>query len=122
MRKKVTETTATVGIHGEIKYEGSVIDNLEDFRFAVGEAQVIGKKAIEVSERVYTHLTLGKDTPYIIWGKPAVKVYKVGTMDRTERLESLSVEELMEIKAAKARKVAEQEKAKKRAIIDEEIK
>jgi hypothetical protein len=116
----IKEVEATVHDDGKVTYSDEageekayVIDSTEDFRFAMGEAQLTGKKNLEVSHRLFDHLTLGKPTPYIIYGNPAVKIYREGTMDQIEKLESLDVEDLIELKAKKARKIAVEEKARK---------
>lgn len=123
----VKEVEATVHADGKVTYSDEVtgeekihvIDDMENFNFAVREAQMLRKTKLEVSHRLFDHLTLGKPTPYFIFGTPAIFIYREGTLGQIELLESLTIEELNELKAKKARKVAEEQAAKKKERIAE---
>lgn len=67
----------------------------------------------EVSERFFKQLTHGKSTPYLITGSPAVRIYPKGAMDLTLRMESLTVEDIIELKSKKAAKLAKEQTEEK---------
>ncbi len=118
---KIREIEATVKPNGKIVYEDEetgeektyIVDSMEDYRWALSEAQTMQKKAIEVSERLFKSLTQNKETPYIIIGNPPVFVYQAGTMEKAQQLDGLTVDELSDLKARKARKEAEAKQAEK---------
>lgn len=74
-------------------YEEKVVDNPEDFRIAIGHAQMAGKDFVEVSEELFNYLVKNNPTEYITYGSPGVKVFKEGTRAKIESLERLSPEE-----------------------------
>ncbi len=77
----------------EVKEETEpVIDNPEDFRIALGNAQMDGKEFIEVSPKLYSYLLKNAKSPYITYGDPGIKVYKAGTREDIEREEAMSAE------------------------------
>lgn len=110
---KIEEVEAVMTHDNKIVYEEAgqvkeyVVDSMEDYRWALSEAQTMGRKSFEVSERLFDALTMGKDTPYLIQGNPAVFIYRQGTMERHRFLDSLTIEELQELRAKKAKKDAE---------------
>lgn len=116
---KVKEVEATVHADGKITYEEDgvqkdyVVDSMEDYRWVMSEAQMLGKKGFEVSHRLFDALTHGKDTPYMIVGSPAVFIYREKTMEKFQALDGLDVDDIIELKAKKARREAEEAKAKK---------
>jgi len=69
-----------------------VIDDPQDFRVAVGNAQMEGHEYIEVSERLFNHLARKSKTAYLTYGEPGVKVFKVGTREEIEKIEKMSAE------------------------------
>lgn len=69
-----------------------VINNLLDFRTSVGLASR-GKGYVEVTPELFDQLTQGQETRYICWGTPMVKVYKVGTRDRIDKWENMTIDD-----------------------------
>ena len=69
-----------------------VIDNPEDFRMAIGQAQMEHHDSIEVSEKVFNYIIKNNKTKYFTYGSPGIKVYKVGTKEALDREESMSAE------------------------------
>lgn len=116
---KVKEIEATMSYDNKIVYEEGgetkeySIDSMEDLNWAVNECAVTGKNAFEVSNRLFDLLAHGIPTPFIIKGNPAVYIYREGTMEKTQTLMSLDIDDVLELKAKKARKEAEEAKAKK---------
>ncbi len=70
----------------------TIIDNPEDFRMAVGNAQMNGEDSIEVSDKVFNYIIKNNKTKYFTYGSPGIKVYKVGTKDELDREESMTSE------------------------------
>ncbi len=119
---KVKEVEATVHTDGSITYQDEagdekayVVDSMEDYRWVLGEAQVLQKKGFEVSHRLFDALTHGKDTPYLIVGNPAVFIYREGSMQKQQTLDGLDVDDIIELKAKRARREAAEKAAKKDA-------
>ena len=69
-----------------------IIDNPEDFRMAIGNAQMNGEDAIEVSEKVFKYIIKNNKTKYFTYGSPGVKVYKVGTKKDLDAEEKMGAE------------------------------
>lgn len=69
-----------------------VIDNPEDFRMAVGNAQLDGVEHLEVSEKLFKYLLKNSKSRYITYGNPGVKVYLAGTKDKYDYEDSLNAE------------------------------
>ena len=69
------------------------IDNPEDFRMAIGNAQMEGLDYIEVTEKLFSYLVKNNKTNYLTYGEPGIKVFKVGTREEIQRLENMSAEE-----------------------------
>jgi hypothetical protein len=70
-----------------------VVDNPEDFRMAIGRAQMAGRESIEVSEELFNYLVKNNQTEYLTYGSPGVKVYRAGTRDKIEKFEALNPDE-----------------------------
>ncbi len=71
----------------------SVIDSPEEFRTAIGRCQMDRVDHIEVTERMFEYLVKGHATPYLCYGNPGIKVYRVGTKPENDRLERMSAED-----------------------------
>lgn len=71
----------------------TVYDNPEDFRVAIGYAQMEGLTHITVSERLMKHLSRSDKVESITYGSPGVRVYKVGCKEKLDKLESMRAEE-----------------------------
>ncbi len=117
---KVKEVEATVHQDGSITYQDDegketayVVDSMEDYRWVMSEAQMMGKKGFEVSHRLFDALTMMRDTPYLITGNPAVFVYREGTMAKFEKIDGLDVDDIIELKAKKKRREAAEAKVAK---------
>jgi hypothetical protein len=82
-----------------------VIDNPEDFRMAVGNAQMNGEDSIEVSEKVFNYIIKNNKTKYFTYGSPGIKVYKVGTKCELDREESMGAEAYHEMITRKAKEL-----------------
>lgn len=68
------------------------IDQPDDFRIAIGNAQMEGADSIEVTERLFKYLVKNSKSRYITYGNPGIKVFMKGTRDEIEREESMSAE------------------------------
>jgi hypothetical protein len=90
-----------------------LVDSMEDYRWVMSEAQIMGKKGFEVSNRLFDSITHKQDTPYIIVGEPAVFIYREGTMSRQQSIDGLDIDDIIELKAKKKRREAEEAKAAK---------
>lgn len=78
----------------EVSFEQSeaIIDSPDKFQMAIGNAQMDGLDAIEVTEKLFKHLAKNSKTKYLTYGKPGIKVFVEGTRDAIEAEESLSAE------------------------------
>ncbi len=103
--------------------EDYVIDNHEDYRFMMGRCQTRGIEGFEVAAEFFKQLLpVGSPpSPYLITGTPAVRVYPQGTMERTKQIELLTVDDINELRANKARRLAS-EKEDHREKLKKEIK
>lgn len=69
-----------------------VLDTHSAFQEAIDQAPFDGTEYLEVSERLFKSLTKGRQTRYLTYGKPGVKVYQVGTREREEAIDTMSAE------------------------------
>ena len=104
----MTETTKNFA-NGQVEVKTNIASNPTEFHTMVGKAQMSDDRVVEVTEELFNFLLNGQKSDYIMHGNPAVRVYKVGTRDQIEYRESLSLDELMKLRAKEA-----QEKAEKR--------
>lgn len=70
----------------------AIIDSPDKFQFAIGNAQMEGLDAIEVTEKLFKHLARNSKTKYLTYGKPGIKVFIEGTREEIEAEESMSAE------------------------------
>ena len=70
-----------------------VIDDPQEFRIAIGTAQMEGKTFVEVSERLFKYLVKNSKTNYITYGDPGVKVFLKGTREVIEKEDKMNAEE-----------------------------
>lgn len=82
----------------EIPHESKVIDNPNDFQFAIGQAQMAmqegeGEDFVEVSPELFRYLVKNQKTSYLTYGDPGIKVYLAGTREACEIRDSLSADE-----------------------------
>lgn len=68
----------------------TVLDDLEKFRTAVGQAQMTGHDYLEVSERLFKYLVKDANSKFLTYGQPGIKVYKAGTREQLERDQHMS--------------------------------
>lgn len=80
-----------------------VIDNPADFREALSQAQLHEVEYLVVSPKLFAYLSNNKETPWINYGEPCVRVYKEGTKDDCDVCESLSPDKLMAKKKAEGK-------------------
>ena len=80
----------------EAKEELAVIDNPEDFRIAIGQAEMNGEKFVEVSEKLFKYLVKNSKTRYITYGDGGIKVYKAGTKEENDYIDKLTAEQYIE--------------------------
>lgn len=83
--------------------EEIIIDNPEDFRMAIGQAQMEGEESIEVGEKLFKYLLKNSKSPYLTYGDPGIKVYLKGTRDKLEREEKMSAEAYLDMLGKKAK-------------------
>lgn len=76
--------------------KSDVIDNPEDFRMAIAEAQMAGADHVVVSERVLKYLLRGNKSESLTYGEPGIRVFLEGTKDEIERVERFSAEQYHE--------------------------
>lgn len=62
----------------------------EDFRVALGQAQMEGFDHITVSEKLFNFLVKNNKTRYLTYGTPGIKIYKEGTKDECDSEDSMS--------------------------------
>lgn len=82
----------------ETPHETKVIDNPNDFQYAIGRAQMAmqegdGEDFVEVSEELFKYLVKNQKTSYLTYGSPGIKVYLAGTREACEIRDSLSAED-----------------------------
>ena len=72
----------------------AIIDNPDDFRSAVGYAQLSGEYSnIEVSERLFKHIIKSGQATSFTYGQPAVRVFLAGTKDAVLKQERMNIDE-----------------------------
>lgn len=95
--------------------EEYVIENYQDFNVGLGMCQTEGIEAMEVSPAFFSQLSKGKETPFIVYGVPPVKVFSQGKMEKGLKILMLDRDKYLELVGKKAREAA----AKKKAEVDE---
>jgi len=75
------------------------IDSPEDFRNAIGHAQMEGIGYVEVTDRLFNYLVKNQVTRYLTYGDPGIKVYKDGTKDQYDKEDSMNAEAYAEMLA-----------------------
>lgn len=70
-----------------------VLDNLDEFRIAVSQAQLDGVKHLTVNEKLFNYLTKGSNDLYITYGAPGVKIYKEGCKEKADALDARTAEQ-----------------------------
>lgn len=128
---KIKEVEATVNHAGKITYSDDlgeekefIIDDYSDFHTALGMCQTEGILGMEVSIKFFDILAnshglgRGKDTAFIVWGTPPVKVFRLGTMEKQLKILNLSIDKMNELRAKKGREVAAAKKKAEDEITD----
>ncbi len=95
--------------------EEYVIDNHQDFNVALGMCQAEEIEAMEVSLDFFARISHGKETPFIIYGNPAVKVFPAGKMEKGLKILQLSRDKYLDLLGKRAR----EKEAKRKALEDE---
>jgi hypothetical protein len=80
-----------------------IIDSPEEFRLAIGQAQMEGEDSMEVGEKLFKYLLKNSKSPYLTYGDPGIKVYLAGTREKYEREDAMNAEAFMELKAKQER-------------------
>lgn len=62
----------------------------------VSVSQAKGQEPVEVTDELFEELTGGANTPYLMMGAPAVRIYPEGKRAEIERLEGRSINEVLE--------------------------
>lgn len=76
--------------------KSDVIDNPEEFRMAVANAQMEGVDHVVVTEKVLKYLLRGNKSESLTYGDPGVRVFLEGTKDEIERVERMNAEQFHE--------------------------
>ncbi len=77
----------------EVKEEDPLIDDPQEFRIAIANAQFNDTDFVEVSERLFKHLLKNAKTNYFTYGDPGVKVYLAGTRLKHEKEDKMNAED-----------------------------
>jgi len=86
----------TLPIMEEIKQNAvnaGVPDTIAEFEKTVSDRLFSGFDFIEVSERIFKHYCVDPNTGYFTWGKPGIKVYRVGTKDEFDKIDRMKSED-----------------------------
>jgi hypothetical protein len=75
----------------EIEKE-KVIETPDEFRIAMGNAQMDDVEYIEVSEKLFKHLLKNHKSKFLTYGDPGIKVYVAGTREKYEAEEAMSAD------------------------------
>jgi hypothetical protein len=81
---------ATLDAITEPKLE--ILDTADDFRTAIGNAQMEGIDHVIVTERLFKYLIKNQTTRYLTYGDPGVKVYKEGTKKECDKEDKMNAE------------------------------
>lgn len=87
----------------ETKEPPTVIDNPEEFRMAIGQAQMAGEEYIEVGEKLFKYLLKNSKSKYLTYGDPGVKVYLQGTREKYDKEDNMTAEQFAEYEGKKKR-------------------
>ena len=71
--------------------DGVVYDTLPEFEFAVGNAPLEEIEYLEVTQRLFDHLTRKQATRYITY--KGVKVYVKGTKDQNDHIDAMTADQ-----------------------------
>lgn len=76
----------------------------EEFRTAVGRAQLDGLDYVEVTEELFNYLVKNQKTNYLTYGSPGIKVFKKGTREQLLREDLMKSEEWSTMMGERARR------------------
>lgn len=62
-----------------------------------------GDEYLEVTQDVFNYYTKGQDTPYFTYGPKGIKVYKIGTRDKLDALDAMTIDEAIKHESKKAK-------------------
>jgi hypothetical protein len=94
----VTEVTKNFA-NGAIETIEQVASNPHEFQVMVGKAQMSQDRVVEVTAELFDYLLNGQKAPFIMYGNPGVRVYKVGTRDEIERREDMTLDQIAQLRA-----------------------
>lgn len=66
-----------------------ILDNPEQFRMAIGRAQLNSEKYVTISERLMQYLARGKALS-ITYGNPGIRVYVDGAKEKLDKIEAMN--------------------------------
>lgn len=69
------------------------IDNPEEFRLAVGQAQMEGIDHLLVTEKLMSYLLRGNKSESLTYGDPGIRIFVEGTKEEIERVERMNAEQ-----------------------------
>lgn len=99
----MTEVTKNFA-NGQQEVSPAIASNPHEFHIMVGKAQMSDDRAVEVTPELFAYLLNGQKAPFIMYGNPAVRVYKVGTRDEIEAREQMTIEQISQLRAKEAAK------------------
>jgi hypothetical protein len=77
--------------------EGVIYDNLPEFEFAIGNAPLEDVEYVEVTQRLFDHLTRKQANRYMTY--KGVKVYVAGTKDHNDSIDKMTAEQFYNYEA-----------------------
>ena len=94
------DVAETVAPPAEINFGLGLVETYEQYYRALDTARTQGEEYIEVSQAMFTMITKGQKTPFLIHGNPAVYVYVVGTRDKIMKLQKRTADEVAGLKTS----------------------
>lgn len=91
----------------EEKKEITTIDNPEEFRMAIGAAEMNGEEYVEVSEKLFKYLLKNSKSRYLTYGNGGIKVYLKGTKPENDKIDKMSAEQFVDYDGKRRREAME---------------
>ena len=73
------------------KTDDKVYDNLPDFEFAIGNAPLEDIEYVEVTQKLFDHITRKQPNRYVTY--KGVKVYVKGTKEQNDNIDKMTAEQ-----------------------------
>lgn len=83
----------------EPKTDAVVYDNLPEFEFAIGNAPLEDIEYVEVTQKLFDHITRKQPNRYVTY--KGVKVYVQGTRAENDNIDNMTAEQFYNHEAAK---------------------